>query len=98
MIVAYTLGFIISKIGRKPIFLLAFVFLILRAILFSITDNTYYLLAIQLLDGVSAGIFGVIGVIIVSDLAAGTGRFNFLIGAAGLFIYAFALPETKSEA
>lgn len=135
MIVAYSLGYIVNKIGRKPIFLFAFIFLILRAILFSITDNSYYLLMIQLLDGVSAGIFGVIGVIIVSDLAVGTGRFNFLIGVlglcvglgssmsnivagfvatiygfytgfaflaliaiAGLFIYAFALPETKNNA
>jgi MFS family permease len=86
MIVAYSLGFIINKIGRKPIFLFAFIFLILRAILFTTTENSYHLLMIQLLDGVSAGIFGVIAVVIVSDLAAGTGRFNFLLGVLGLCV------------
>lgn len=84
--VAYSLGFIINKIGRKPIFLFAFVFLIIRALLFSITQNSFYLLMIQLLDGVSAGIFGVVAVIIVSDLATGTGRFNFLLGVLGLCV------------
>jgi hypothetical protein len=32
--------------------------------------------AIQLLDGVAAGIFGVIGILIASDLMRGTGRLN----------------------
>ncbi|WP_392538994.1 hypothetical protein [Legionella sp. 227] len=32
----------------------------------------------------SAGIFGVVAVVIVSDLASGTGRFNFLLGTLGL--------------
>jgi MFS family permease len=86
VIVAFSLGFIINKIGRKPILLFAFIFLILRALLFSITENSYYLLIIQLLDGISAGIFGVVAVVMVSDLATGTGRFNFLLGALGLCV------------
>ncbi|CEG58330.1 MFS transporter [Legionella fallonii] len=86
VVIAFLLGFIINKIGRKPIFLFAFIFLILRALLFSITENSFYLLIIQLLDGISAGIFGVVAVVIVSDLASGTGRFNFLLGALGLCV------------
>lgn len=86
IVVAFSLGFIINKIGRKRIFLFAFIFLILRALLFSITENSYYLLIIQLLDGISAGIFGVVAVVMVSDLATGTGRFNFLLGALGLCV------------
>ncbi|MBN9230018.1 MAG: MFS transporter [Legionella sp.] len=84
--VAYFLGFIIDKVGRKPIFLFSFIFLILRSLLFSITENSFYLLIIQLLDGISAGIFGVMSVVIVSDLASGTGRFNLLLGALGLCV------------
>lgn len=86
VVVAFSLGFIINKIGRKPIFLFAFIFLILRSLLFSITENSFYLLLIQLLDGISAGIFGVVAVVIVSDLASGTGRFNFLLGVLGLCV------------
>lgn len=82
--VALLLRVILGAIGRKPIFICGFVFILLRAILFSVTDNTYYILSIQLLDGVASGIFGVISIIIVSDLAAGTGRFNFLVGLLGV--------------
>ena len=86
VVVAFSLGFIINKMGRKPIFLFSFIFLILRSLLFSITESSFYLLIIQLLDGISAGIFGVVSVVIVSDLASGTGRFNFLLGALGLCV------------
>jgi hypothetical protein len=47
-----------------------------RGILFSFTANPYGVVAIQLLDGVAAGIFGVIGILIASDLMRGTGRLN----------------------
>jgi MFS family permease len=40
--------------------------------------------AIQLLDGVAAGIFGVISVLIASDLMRGTGRFNLAQGLVAL--------------
>lgn len=86
VVVAFSLGFIIDKIGRKPIFLCSFIFLIVRSLLFSITESSFYLLIIQLLDGISAGIFGVVAVVIVSDLASGTGRFNFLLGTLGLCV------------
>jgi MFS family permease len=84
VIVAYSLGFVINNIGRKPIYLFAFIILILRAALFSVIENSNLLLVIQLLDGMSAGIFGVLAVVMVSDLAVGTGRFNFLIGVLWL--------------
>jgi MFS family permease len=42
--------------------------------------------AIQLLDGVAAGIFGVISVLIASDLMRGTGRFNLAQGLTALAV------------
>ncbi|ARG97262.1 hypothetical protein B6N58_06080 [Legionella micdadei] len=39
-----------------------------------------------MLDGISSGIFGAIALVIVSDLATGTGRFNFLVGVLGLSV------------
>jgi MFS family permease len=49
------------------------------------------LIAVRSLDGVGAAIFGVLWVIIISDLAKGTGRFNLLQGAiqAALGVGAF---------
>jgi MFS family permease len=52
----------------------------LRGVLYTFSTNAYYLLAVQSLDGVGAAIFGVLWVIIVSDLAKGSGRFNLLQG------------------
>lgn len=82
--VAYAVGFFMNGFGRKPIFLIAFLILPLRAILYTLTTNPIYLLAIQLLDGIGAGIFGVIAIVIVSDLTKGTGRFNFFQGLVAL--------------
>lgn len=49
------------------------------------------MLAVQSLDGIGAAIFGVLWVIIISDLARGTGRFNVLQGTiqAALGVGAF---------
>lgn len=84
VVVAFSLRLILNKTGRKTIFLCGFIFIILRAVLFSMTDNMHYLIATQLLDGLGSGIFGVMSIVIVSDLAEGTGRFNFLVGLLGL--------------
>jgi MFS family permease len=37
--------------------------------------------AVQLLDGIGAGIFGVLSVVVVADLTKGTGRYNLVLGA-----------------
>ncbi len=66
--------------GRKPVFLLGFSLLPLRGVLFAITGNPYLLIAIEILDGLSGGIFGVTWVLVTADLTRGTGRFNLTQG------------------
>jgi len=66
--------------GRKRIMLLAFLLLPIRAVLFAFIDNPYALTGIQILDGVGAGIFGVVSILMIADLSKGTGNFNFLQG------------------
>jgi MFS family permease len=80
MPVAWMTGRAVDVMGRKPIFLLALAMLPIRAFLFASFANPYLLTSFQLLDGVSAGIFGVVSVVIAADLAHGTGRFNLLQG------------------
>ncbi|WP_419728750.1 MFS transporter [Lichenicola sp.] len=75
-----------AGIGRKPIFLVALVILPIRGVLFSFTSNPVGVVAIQLLDGIAAGIFGVISVIIAADLTRGTGRFNLMQGLVALAV------------
>lgn len=67
--------------GRKPVFLVGLAVLPARGLLYTLTVNPYLLVGIQLLDGIGAGIFGVVSVLVVADLTRGTGRFNFTQGA-----------------
>ena len=60
------------------------VILPIRGFLFTLMDSPFGVVAIQLLDGVAAGIFGVISIIIAADLMRGTGRFNFAQGLVAL--------------
>ncbi len=89
--VAWLTGKLADSWGRKPLFLIEFGVLTLRGILYTLGKGSLYLLAVQSLDGVGAAIFGVLWVIIISDLAKGTGRFNFLQGViqAALGVGAF---------
>ena len=66
--------------GRKPVLLIGFAVLPARALLYTISDNSAWLIAVQLLDGVGAGIWGVLTPLVVADLMAGTGRYNFALG------------------
>jgi MFS family permease len=80
MPVAFLSGRLADTWGRKPLFLIGFGVLTLRGILYTLGKTSLYLLAVQSLDGVGAAIFGVLWVIVISDLARGTGRFNLLQG------------------
>jgi MFS family permease len=68
--------------GRKPMFLAGFVVLPIRGVLYTLTQNPYALVSIQILDGIGAGIFGALFFIVVADLTKGTGRYNLALGAA----------------
>ena len=89
--VAFLTGRLADTWGRKPLFLIGFAVLTLRGVLYTLGKGSIYLLAVQSLDGVGAAIFGVLWVIIISDLAKGTGRFNLLQGViqAALGVGAF---------
>jgi len=67
--------------GRKPLLLVAFGVLPIRAVLYTLTHHTVALVGIQVLDGVGAGIFGVVSVLVIADLTQGSGRLNLTLGA-----------------
>ena len=79
--VAIFVGAKADIIGRKPIFLAAFGVLALRGVLYTLSDNPFWLVGVQLLDGVGAGIYGALFPIVVADLTRGAGRFNAAQGA-----------------
>ena len=67
--------------GRKPLFLAGLLILPIRGCLYVLSDNAYWLVGVQLLDGVGAGIYGAIFPVVVADLMRGTGRYNVAQGA-----------------
>ncbi|KAA6171935.1 MFS transporter [Pseudomonas veronii] len=67
--------------GRKPLLLIGFMILPLRGVLYTLSNDPYWLVAVQMLDGIGAGIFGALFPVIVKDLTQGTGRFNVSLGA-----------------
>ncbi|WP_315764375.1 MFS transporter [Sphingomonas sp. Y38-1Y] len=79
--VALIVGARTDRWGRKPLFLAAFAMLTLRGLLYPLFDAPAWLLGVQLLDGIGAGIFGALFPIIIADLTRGTGRFNVAQGA-----------------
>ena len=69
--------------GRKPLLLAAFVALALRGALYTFSDNTAWLITVQLLDGVGAGLIGALFPVVVADLTRGSGHFAAAQGVVG---------------
>lgn len=78
---AWLVGAKADQWGRKPLLLAGFLILPLRGVLYTLSDDPYWLVAIQMLDGIGAGIFGALFPLVVKDLTQGTGRFNVSLGA-----------------
>jgi MFS family permease len=67
--------------GRRPIFLIAFAVLPIRAALYTLSNNAFWLIGVQLLDGVGAGIYQALTPLVIADIMRGTGRYNLAQGA-----------------
>ncbi len=74
--------------GRKPVLGIAFWILPLRILSYTLAHNPRTIVWLQGLDGIGAGIYGVVVISLASDLTRGRGRFNTL---AGLFATALAI-------
>ena len=99
-----------DRLGRKPVFAFGIGVLVLRGVLFAVTTKSPNLMVgVQALDGLGAGIYNVVWVLVAADLARGTGRFNLTQGvfataqglggafsnvAAGFLATAFGFPAT----
>jgi MFS family permease len=70
--------------GRRPVLIIGFAALPVRALLFAGVSSPYLLVPVQMLDGISAAVFGVMLPLIAADVAGGKGRYNLCIGFFGL--------------
>jgi MFS family permease len=72
-----------QRLGRRPILLVGLAALPIRGILFATVTDPYFLVVVQLLDGITATMFSVMVPLTVADLTRGTGRFNLTLGLIG---------------
>ena len=69
--------------GRRPLLVLGFAALPLRGVLFATIVSPWLLVGVQVLDGISAAVIGVLLPIVVADLTQRSGHFNAALSAAG---------------
>jgi predicted MFS family arabinose efflux permease len=89
--------------GRKPLLLIAFGVLPIRAVLYTLTTNTALLVAIQVMDGIAAavGIGAALSQVIAGSIVhhvsfrAGF-LFLALVALAAFAILYFFMPETRN--
>jgi MFS family permease len=79
--IALLVGYKADTWGRKPLFLVGFTILPIRAALYTLSDNSFWLIGVQVLHGVGAGIFGALAPLVIADIMRGTGRYNLAQGA-----------------
>ncbi|WP_418123096.1 MFS transporter [Variovorax sp. 160MFSha2.1] len=78
--IALAVGRWAPRLARKPIFLVGFAVLPVRGLLYLLADSPAALLSLQVLDGIGAGIFGVMLTLMIGDITRGSGHFNFALG------------------
>ena len=78
--IALLVGRNADRLGRWPIFLVAFTVLPIRAALYTLSNNAFWLLSVQLLDGVGAGVYEALTPLLIADVMRGTGRYNLAQG------------------
>lgn len=76
-------GSLADSWGRRPLLLIGFTALPIRGILFGITQDPELLVAVQVLDGISAAALGVLVPLVVADLTRDVGNYALAQGVIG---------------
>jgi MFS family permease len=76
-------GYHSEKRGRRPLLLVGFGLEPVRAALLAFTSGPAFLMVAQVLNGITGAIIGVLTILVITDLTAGTGRFNLTQGVIG---------------
>jgi MFS family permease len=69
--------------GRRPLLLIGLAVVPIRSTFFALTTDPALLVLIQLLDGLTGAVLGVMTALVIADLTKGTGRFNLAQGLVG---------------
>jgi MFS family permease len=94
-VISPSIGRLAERLGRRPVLILGFCIVPLRAALLAATADPLLILPIQILDGIAAACFGVMVPLVTSDVAGRTGHFNVSLGLVG---FAVGIGATLSTA
>jgi MFS family permease len=72
-----------NALGRKPLLIIAFAAVPIRCLLCAAYDDPSWLLGVQLLDGVGAGLYDALLPLVLADMMRGTGRYSLARGVLG---------------
>jgi MFS family permease len=70
----------VERVGRRPLLLLAFAPLPIRAVVLALSPDPYVITLVQLLDGISAATIGILVPLVIADVTRGSGHFNLAQG------------------
>ena len=73
-------GYYSERFGRKPLLLVGLGAQVLRAAVLALFDNYPAFVIAQFLDGISGAVIGVLTLLLIADITAGSGRFNLARG------------------
>ena len=85
-----------DEYGRRRVLLVGFSMLPLRGMLFAGISDPYLIIVIQLLDGLSAAVIGVLTPLIVADITRGSGGYTTSLGVVGLAVGTGATLSTTA--
>jgi MFS family permease len=84
VLIAPWIGRAADRWGRRPLLVAGFAALPLRGLLLAAEPNAESLIAIEMLDGASAAVMGVLIPLVAADLTRKSGFLNLAIGSFGL--------------
>ena len=88
-------GRLAQRIGRRPLLVVALAVLPVRGALLAFFSGAAPVVGIQILDGVSAAVLGVLIPLVIADNTYGTGHFNLAQGVIGMSIGLAAAISTS---
>lgn len=79
-VLAPRVGMLAQSKGRRPVLMVGFAALPLRAVVLALSTDPMVIVAVQVLDGLCAAVLGVLVPLSLADIARGSGRFNLAQG------------------
>ena len=85
-VIAPAIGSMAQRWGRRHLLMICFVPLCVRSTVFAMSNEPAAIVAVQLLDGVSAAALGVLVPLVIADTTRGSGHFNLAQGVIGVAV------------